>query len=698
MTPKIAIATDYLDAFSALPQNIRKKAREFVEKFRRDPTSNAINYERIERARDPKVRSVRVDQCYRAIVVAPTAGDVYILVWVDKHDEAYRWAEKRVFEVNARGAVEVYQVADGEMAAPPAEQTRPGLLHSYSDQELELLGVPRPLMPALRAVHSQEELDKLTGYLPATAADGVLSLVAGYSLDQVLEELTRAPEEAATPTPAPVNSDDFLAALQHPESQQTFHVIESEEDLAEILSAPLERWRIFLHPTQRRLAQQNFRGPARVLGGAGTGKTVVLMHRAAHLARKVFSAPTDRVLVTTYTRNLANDLLENLTRLCPDVVDRLEVTNLHRWASDFLASQGMRLKPAPESVTESLWNELLANTTDFTAGFYRQEWERVVQAHDCLTRDGYLAASRVGRGTRLSRPQRLQLWTLFESYRNALRERGLAEYADMVREARMLIEKSPGILPYRAVLADEVQDFRPADLKLLRALVPRGENDIFVVGDGHQRIYGHKASLGKAGIDIRGRSRNLRINYRTTQKIRNFAVRLLEGQTIDDLDGGVDDLRGYRSLREGVPPQVHLFKTPAQETACILERLAGWLADGVKPEEICLAARVNSQVEEYARQLQAAGHVVQKIEASGDKKLKPGFRIATMHRLKGLEFRALVLAGVQEGSVPFPLPHPDEASREDHLLGERCLLYVAATRARDLLCVTGHGGRSELLG
>jgi superfamily I DNA/RNA helicase len=453
-----------------------------------------------------------------------------------------------------------------------------------------------------------------------------------------------------------------------------------------------------LHPTQRRLAQQNFRGPARVLGGAGTGKTVVLMHRAAHLARKVFSAPTDRVLVTTYTRNLANDLLENLTRLCPDVVDRLEVTNLHRWASDFLASQGMRLKPAPESVTESLWNELLANTTDFTAGFYRQEWERVVQAHDCLTRDGYLAASRVGRGTRLSRPQRLQLWTLFESYRNALRERGLAEYADMVREARMLIEKSPGILPYRAVLADEVQDFRPADLKLLRALVPRGENDIFVVGDGHQRIYGHKASLGKAGIDIRGRSRNLRINYRTTQKIRNFAVRLLEGQTIDDLDGGVDDLRGYRSLREGVPPQVHLFKTPAQETACILERLAGWLADGVKPEEICLAARVNSQVEEYARQLQAAGHVVQKIEASGDKKLKPGFRIATMHRLKGLEFRALVLAGVQEGSVPFPLPHPDEASREDHLLGERCLLYVAATRARDLLCVTGHGGRSELLG
>jgi len=272
------------------------------------------------------------------------------------------------------------------------------------------------------------------------------------------------------------------------------------------------------------------------------------------------------------------------------------------------------------------------------------------------------------------------------------------EYADMVREARLLVEKTPGVLPYRSVLADEVQDFRPADLKLLRALVPPGVNDIFVVGDGHQRIYGHKASLGKAGINIRGRSRNLRINYRTTQKIRNFAVRLLEGQVIDDLDGGVDDLRGYRSLREGVAPEVHLCRTSAQEVDLILERLQGWLDDGLKPEEICLSARLNFQVDEYARHLLAAGHAVQKIEPSGDKKLKPGFRVATMHRMKGLEFRAVVLAGVQEGSVPYPLPHPDQASKEDHLLGERCLLYVAATRARDLLLVTGHGGRSEFLG
>lgn len=699
--PKIAINTDYLDAFANLPQGVQKKARQFVEKFRRDPTASAINYEKIERAKDPKVRSVRIDQGYRAIVVAPPLGDVYLLVWVDKHDEAYRWAENRVFEVNARGAMEVYEVQEPAPPAAPAptakEVPEPALLDGFSDGDLNLVGVPQPLVPAVRALRSQQDLDHLSRYLPTSAADAVMCLVAGYSLEQVLEELTRAPEEEPpVAEPPKVEPEDFLQALQHPESQQTFHVVESEEDLAEILNAPLERWRIFLHPTQRRLATQNFRGPARVLGGAGTGKTVVLLHRAAHLARKVFNQPQDRILVTTYTRNLANDLRDNLSRLCPDVSDRIEVTNLHRWAHEYLASQGRSAKAASRGLTDSIWEELVAaSSLDLEPTFYRQEWERVVQGNDCLTRDDYFATPRVGRGTRLSRSQKAALWALFEDYRQRLRERGCLEFADMVREARLLIEKSPGTRPYRAVLADEVQDFRPADLKLLRALVPAGDNDIFVVGDGHQRIYGHKAALGKCGIHIRGRSRNLRINYRTTQSIRDLAVGLLEGQPIDDLDGGNDNLKGYRSLRQGVPPEMNWCLTPVQELELISVRLEDWVKSGLKPEEICLAARTDRQVEEYQRQLADRGLTVQRIDPDGEKKLKSGFRVATMHRLKGLEFRAIVLAGVHRGCVPIEIPQPDEASRQDHLLSERCLLYVAATRARDLLLVTGYGERSE---
>ena len=702
--PKIAIAASCLDAYSELPRPIQKKTKEFMEKFRREPTASAINYEALKQMRDPKLRSVRIDQTYRAIIIHPPAGDVYTIVWVDHHDEAYRWAKNKVFDVNDRGALEVYEVdeAEGapEVTAAPAPPVA-GFLDKHSDADLLLVGVPGPLIPALRAVADQESLDRLLPHLPPMAADGVSLLAAGYDLDQTLAELTRSPEPEAPPEPVgPVpDKQDFEKALSHPEAQQHFHIVQSEEDLAEILNAPLERWRIFLHPTQRRLVQQSFHGPARVLGGAGTGKTVVLLHRAAHLARKVFTGVDDRILVTTYTRNLAHDLGENLERLCLEVAPRIEVKNLHSWAGDYLASREIKHIAADETKMKAAMDKAVAGSKlDFPRPFYSSEWERVVQANDCLTQDEYFAAPRVGRGTRLSRANKAELWKVFQDYRSLLQDGGLTEWADLVREARLQIEQSPGSLPYRAVLADEAQDFRLADLRLLRAIVAPGDNDIFVVGDAHQRIYGHKAALGKAGIAIRGRSRQLRINYRTTQQIRNFAVALLEGHAFDDLDGGSDDLKGYRSLRVGVPPEVRLCGTLQQEVGVLAGRLRSWTEQGLKPEEICVSARSNRQVADYAAALNADGLPTTVIDTHSEKRLKPGYRIATMHRLKGLEFRAVALVGVHEGSVPVDLKnYADAASKEDHLLGERCLVYVAATRARDLLLVTGYGKPSAFL-
>lgn len=710
MTPQIAISKDYFDAHNLLPASIQKKASSFVEKFQRDPTSNAINYEKIERARDPKVRSVRVDQSYRAIVVAPQQGNIYMLVWVDKHDEAYRWAEKRIFDVDAGGAVIFYQVEQrpsSELSAPPQTQVTNspavGLLADYSDKQLSELGAPRALFPALRALQNLADFEELAPHLPATLAESLHFLLAGLTIEEILEELTNPSVPHATPvlpiepTEQPEEPKDFLKALQHPDSQRSFRIIQSEEELAEMLKAPLEQWRLFLHPTQRQLVQQTFRGPARVLGGAGTGKTVVLMHRAVHLAERVFNAPGDRILVTTYTRNLAHDIAEKIGKLSPSAARRIDALNLHRFALEFLKKQGRSRTAAHPAVVEELWKGVASRHKDYSASFYQQEWERVVQAHDCVTREDYFAAPRVGRGTRLNRTQKAQLWTIFEEYRVALQKRNVVEWADIVRDARLLLEHQPELSPYRAVLADEVQDFRPADLKLLRAIAPRAHNDLFVIGDGHQRIYGHKASLGKAGIDVRGRSRNLKINYRTTGKIRSFAVSLLEGQEIDDLDDGVDSLKGYQSLRTGVSPDIHLVNTPNQELELLQAQLEDWLEDGLKPEEICLAARSGKQRDDYVQQLGANGLTFCTIDADGDSVGRPGIRAATMHRLKGLEFRGVVLAGVHRGSVPLPIPQPDQASTEDHLLSERCLFYVAATRARERLLVTGRGERSEFL-
>jgi len=280
--------------------------------------------------------------------------------------------------------------------------------------------------------------------------------------------------------------------------------------------------------------------------------------------------------------------------------------------------------------------------------------------------------------------------------------RGKLDYTDAVIEARRRLEASPGSVAYRAVLADEVQDLGPPELRLLRALVPPGRDDLFLVGDAHQRIYGRRAVLGHCGIQTRGRaSRRLRINYRTTGPIRDLAVALLHGLTIDDLDGDVDHLEGYRSLRGGPTPEVRCFATPDEEARFILDHLRAWLAAGVPASAICVCARTHTQLRTYQALLEREGIPAARIEKDADATLAADhIRLATLHRLKGLEFPCILMAGVSAATLPLPLAGAaaDDAAAEDHLTGERCLAYVAATRARDELVVSGFGAPSPLFG
>ncbi|MFH0946925.1 MAG: UvrD-helicase domain-containing protein, partial [Planctomycetota bacterium] len=594
-TPEVAIARTFMESYSRLPRKVQKKVREFTEKFRLDPTSSGINFERIEGARDQKVRSVRIDQPYRAIVVHPPRGDVFLCVWVDHHQEAYDWARNKVFEVNPKsGVLQLYTVQEGsaqaETPAAPAKQVEKALFDAVDDEELVLAGVPAPLLASVRALKYEHELDALAPHLPADAADLLYLLASGYGLWDAVEELERSKQP-----PERVDVEDFKTAVALPESQSTFHVVGDERELEHMLDAPLDQWRVFLHPTQRKLVRMEAKGPARVLGGAGTGKTVVLMHRAHYLAHEKFLASTDRILVTTYTRNLALDLKANLKTLCGDSFARLEVTNLHHWASQFLAARGHKLRIATQSERRRLFDQAIEEFggEEFVPAFYLEEWERVCQPQDVSTRDDYLTARRVGRGTRLSRKLRAEVWKVLARYRALLEEHDLHEYPDVIREARLFIEKNRVALPYRAVLADETQDFTPTELKLLRTLVPPGPNDLFLVGDGHQRIYGQPVRIGACGIDVRGRrGRRLKLNYRTTEQIRNHAVAILEGCEIDDLDGGLDSMKGYRSLRTGPTPEVSQFDTDAAESEFLVMKLKEWLAE-VPAATICLAVRTH---------------------------------------------------------------------------------------------------------
>jgi superfamily I DNA/RNA helicase len=705
---KLAISETFLQSYALLPKAQQKKAREFMEKFRADSTRASIHLEPIHGMADEKVRTARVGDDWRAVVVAPPKGDVFVCVWVDHHDEAMAWAKRKRFDVNpTTGALQVIEL-DAAPEAPPAPTPAavsddpatvpPGRLFAgRSREELARCGVPAVLLPAVWGLRTESDLDQLHPHLPAEVSDALYALASGSTID---EALTLA--GGAKPTAARVDPNDLAQALEHPDSQRRFYVVESERELIDVLAAPLTRWRVFLHPSQRALVTRDANGPVRVLGGAGTGKTVVAMHRARHLAAKVFKGASERVLFTTFTRNLARDVRRHLDDLCGEERGRIDVDNLHHWAAEFLRARGVKVNVVDGDLQRALWDTALAEGTvgNLPRAFFREEWERVVQANDLSERDAYLKARRVGRGTPLSREQRAAVWRVMARYRAALDAKGLMESADIVREARLCLERTPADSPYRAVVIDETQDLRPADLRFLRALVPPSRNDLFLVGDAHQRIYGHVANLSACGIETRGRSVRLKVNYRTTEPIRAWAVKVLGGMRPDDLDGGEDDLAGYRSLRRGPAPTVHHFVRESEEAEAVLETVRAWRQQG-PDREVCLAVRTKELIaSRYLPLLKSAGIPAVLVQTKAEADLADGVRLATMHRVKGLEFPRVLLAGVQEGTVPLALSDdalPDAAAREDHALQERRLLFVAATRARDELVVTGYGVRSPLL-
>lgn len=698
---KVAFSKDFLTAYSDLPKKAQKKVREFTEKFQQDPTQTGINFERLDGARDEKVRSVRIGIDYRAIVIHPPKGDVYLCVWVDHHDEAYRWVKNKRFDVNpTSGVFQVFGMAD-EATAPtdaptptaPTESPEAHLLSALDEEDLILAGVPIPLLPAVRALHTEADLEALLPHLPEDTAEVLFALASGFSLTEALTEVDRKPEKESD-----VDTQDFATALARAGSQRGFKVVDDHDDLQAMLDRPLAQWRIFLHPTQSRLVAQNANGPVRVLGGAGTGKTVVLMHRARHLVKSVFSAPGDRLLVTTFTRNLAIDLKQNLRYLCGQEFDRLEVVHLHSWAAQFLRRQGLEVKIADDKTRQRLMNSAIDELGErgLPRAFFREEWDQVVQPQEVLDRDSYFRARRVGRGTRLGRRQRADVWQVLSCYRELLQEAALLEWPDAVREARLLLAESGITPPFRAVCADEVQDFSATELRLLRALAAPGPNDMFLVGDGHQRIYGQPIAMSRCGIEVRGRSRRLKLNYRTTDRIAKHSLAILRDCEIDDLDGGIDTLKGYTSLRHGDDPEIHIFDHEAAEARFIVDRIKKWLDAGADSHEICVAARTGKLVKQrYQAMLEAAGIPTFLIEQEPESATEPpGVRLATMHRMKGLEFPRVLLESVQDGTVP--LMRMSGALTDQQTLQERCLFYVACTRARDELVITGYGEPSEL--
>lgn len=704
---KVAISDQFLEAFSEVPKTKQKKVRRFMTKFRRDPTLPGINYEKIEGAKDSKLRSVRIDQAYRGIVMTPDAGNVYMLLWVAHHDDAYQWARTRTVQIHPdTGSLQVIPLEEGALpiahgGAPPEEAGggETDLFAEHRDRELVRLGVPEELMPLVRSIDTEERLDAVQAHLPEEAYEALFLLAAGYTQREVDNELAYAPEQAA------VDTGDYVKALERPHSKRRFAVVDDEKELSHMLDAPLETWRVFLHPTQQRLVEKDVAGPIRVLGGAGTGKTVVAMHRAVWLAENVFTDPEDLLLFTTFTRNLAADLRENLRLLAtPDVVDRIEVVNLDAWVSRFLRRCEYDYTIDYSGQAEDLWEKaLMVGPEGRDRRFLRNEWEQVTQPNGIRSERDYMRVSRTGRGTPLQRSQRAAVWPVFDEYQSLLDEHRLRERAGALRDARRMLEAGEEELPYRSILVDEAQDMGRQAFMLIREMIPGGDraNDLFIVGDAHQRIYDRTVVLKHCGINIVGRSHKLRINYRTTEENRRWAVRLLEGAEYGDLDGGVDDQAGYTSLMHGQEPRVRTFDTFQAEVEALVGFLKAEEDSGEWLRDTCLIARTASLLDNYRGALRAADIDTYPIKKDrAEDRSAPGVRLATMHRAKGLEFERVLVAGVSDGIVPLSTAlsdAEDEATREQIRKRERSLLYVSATRAKRSVIVTAHDTPSPWL-
>ncbi|MGI6408865.1 MAG: UvrD-helicase domain-containing protein [Thiopseudomonas sp.] len=713
MSIKVAIGDEFLTAFASIPRSKQKAVMNFVTRFRNNPRSPGINYETIHNAREKNFRSVRIDLEYRGIVLAPEQGNVYVLLWVDKHDDAYAWAARHRCSIHPQtGALQIFEteLVPGEEAATAEPVTVPAAvpeqvdepLFALDDKTLLSLGVPTERLALVQGLQSEQALVQLEGKLPVEAFEALILLAAGTSLDDVVRDYVLQPGQ-------PVDTEDYAVALDNPWTQRRFRVPEDEQELGRMLNAPLERWRVFLHPTQRQLVERNWNGPVRVLGGAGTGKTVVAMHRARWLVSQPDWRKHERLLFTTFTSNLALDIEENLKKICtPEQMQRIEVVHLDRWVSQFVRRHGYQSRivyPAGrDGIYERCWEQaaaLIPLDLDVHREFYREEWQRVVLPQQIRSRQEYFRASRIGRGKALTRAMRAQIWPVFEEMREQLLRAGAVTAEDAVHFAREVLQRGEEFREYRALVVDEGQDFSGESYMLLRALVPEQANDIFIVGDAHQRIYQHKASLGQCGIRIVGRGRKLRINYRTTELIRRYAMGVLENQPIDDLDEGEDQPQDYCSLVQGLPPVVEHFADAAAEAAWLVEQIRGLTGQGVEAASICVVARTNRLCGQYEEALKQAGLKTWRLTRQHvDNRSQQGIRLATMHRVKGLEFHAVFIVAVNEGVVPLTaaLTHTeDKVEQRMSELNERALFHVAATRAVHHLFVSGYGVKSSFL-
>ena len=692
------IADTFTDSLAKLTGDEQKAVKTTAFDLQMDPARPGLKLHEVEGAKDKGFWSARVSRDIR-LIVHRTASS-FLLCYVDHHDAAYQWAGRRRLERHpTTGAAQLVEIretvreipvpryvdVDVPAAARPVASGRPAppreaIFGGASDDYLLGYGVPAEWLGDVRAATEDTLLD-LADHLPAEAAEALLQIATGGA--------------PALPAAAAADADPFA----HPDAQRRFRVMADVEALERALDYPWEKWTVFLHPAQRRLVEREYNGPARVSGSAGTGKTIVALHRAVHLARR---HPESRVLLATFSDALATALRVRLTRLIgnePKIAERLEVHAMGGIGRRLYAARAGRLDLAREEDVRTLLDRAAAGVEGhrFSAHFLWTEWSAVVDAWQLQSWEDYRAVPRLGRKTRLAEKQREVLWSIFSRVRSALADDGrLTEPAMFTRLAAQMAEAAHS--PFDFCVIDEAQDVGVAELRLLAAFGGGRPNGLFFAGDLGQRIFQTPFSWRSLGVDVRGRSHTLRINYRTSHQIRRQADRLLPPE-LADVDGNAEQRGATVSVFNGPAPEVRTLESPEDETAAVAEWLGARVAEGYAPHTMGVFVRSEVQIERALSAVRAAGMRPVELDV-GSGGISGSVAVGTMHLAKGLEFRAVVVAACDDEVIPLQgrIEHvADEADLEEVYSTERHLLYVACTRARDRLLVTGVEPASEFL-
>lgn len=682
------IADTFTASLARLTGDEQKAAKTTAFDLQMDPAGNGMSVHKLDKAKDPNFWSVRVSRDIR-LIVHKTAGSL-LLCYVDHHDKAYQWAERRKLEVHpATGAAQLVEMRERvqKIVVPhcvddsrQVKKQQPKLFRSYDDAQLLAYGVPQEWLADVKAA-DEDSLLELADHLPGEAAEALLELATGGV--PVLSEV------------AGKGADPF----QHPDAQRRFRVMADTDELARALEYPWDKWTVFLHPAQRQLVERNYNGAARVSGSAGTGKTVVALHRAVYLARKEEDA---RVLLSTFSDTLANALRGNLYRLIwntPRLGERIDVVAMEAIGIRLYSAEFGKPVFAGRDEISALLKTAVTQVDGLkaNAAFLLSEWDDVVDAWQIDGWGAYRDAKRLGRKTRLSEAQRALCWQVFAQVKSQLKQAGKITAAEMFANlAEVMPRRKHPVFDY--IVVDEAQDIGVQQLRCLAAIAGNRANALFFAGDLGQRIFQTPFSWKSLGVEVRGRSRTLKINYRTSHQIRCQADRLL-GPEVSDVDGNVESRKGAISVFNGPEPTICSYADADVESQAVGAWLKQCNASGVLPQEIGVFVRSENELSRAQAAVKAAG--LQGRVLGKDMATEEGFvSITTMHLAKGMEFRVVAVMACDDDIIPSQIridTAADEAELTEIYNTERQLLYVACTRARDQLFVSAAKPESEFL-